>query len=180
MERETVEEEAAEGGRPAVPPAPAWTQYIVPLIFILWFAFRIFGPDIKRFLSGAPGEEPSVPTESAAPAPELRRLVMCESVAQGQPVGPRSSFSRSKDKLATAFTAWTGEPRPERIHFIWRSPKNKELTGTQKLIRLPAALGSFLLVGELPIGEFTEPGPWRIEVTVDDQTVASNEFSVEP
>ena len=147
---------------------------------ILWFAFRFLGPDIKRMITGNESDDRNVPAETAAQLPELRRLVLCDRVEQGQPVGERSKFSRSKDKLATLFTAWAGEPRGDVIQFTWRSPSDKELTGAHNLVRLPAAPQNFLVVGELPIGEFTEPGKWSVEVLVEDKTVSSYEFTVEP
>jgi hypothetical protein len=110
----------------------------------------------------------------------LRRLVLCERVEQNQPVGARDKFSRSKDKLASVFTAWEGGQGAESIQFNWNPPRGPALTGARNVVRLPGTQRNFLVVGELPVGEFTEAGPWRVEVLVEDEVVASYEFTVEP
>lgn len=176
---EPADEESEPDTRPAAPPAPAWTRFVFPAIIILWFAFRTFAPEIKRFLGDVDEPGRDVPAESASGAPELGRIVLCERVEQGQPVGERNRFSKSKDKLATVFTVWSGSGDAAPVQINWRSPKGSLLAGSQKVIQLSPA-GSFAVVGELPLGEFSEPGAWSVDVALKGETLASSDFTVEP
>lgn len=172
-------DELEDAERPSVPSTPAWTQYIVPIIIALWLAFRMFGPNIQRFLDGKPWEERESPAATAVAAPELRRVLMCEGVEQGQPVGARNRFSKSRDRAATVFTAWTGDSSMAKIQFNWRAPGGNVLAGSQQVENFPGARTTFMAYGELPLGEFTEAGSWSIEVKLNGEIVASQEFMIE-
>jgi hypothetical protein len=176
----TLEEDATPEERPAPPPAPAWTRFIVPFMVILWIGIRMFGPNIQRFISGEPWNEEPVPSEATAAAPQLHQVLLCERVVNGQPFGPREKYSKAKDQQATVFTAWTGTAEASQFQVIWQPPQGKPISGTQTIIFAGNGTRQFFVLGELPLGEFTAAGRWSVQIMVNGNTVASSEFTVEP
>lgn len=167
--------EAAEQEQPVAP--PAWTRFLVPGIFILWMAFRSFGPELRRIVTGEEQPERGVP---AAAALELRKLVLSDRLEGGNPVSVRDRFSRSTDRSIIALTAWTGTPGASEFEFHWRPPTGKVFAAPVKVLPAVSPGGPFAVLGELTLGEFIETGRWQVEVRLDGNPVAHAEFTIEP
>jgi len=173
---EPVGAEPGEQAKPVAP--PTWTQYIFPLILFIWIAYRMFGPEIRRFLSEPRQDQRGVTSEAPVAAPELQQLLLCSQVEAGQPLDVRDTFSMASDKQMTAFTTWGGLPGASRFEFNWHSPSGKVLTAQVKLYQPAGAERRFVVYSELPLGDFAALGIWRVDVLRNGESVASHDFSI--
>ena len=186
---EMAEAEEASESRPAAPSAPAWTRYIVPITIFLWIAFRMFGPELQRFLEEGtwPGrDEENPPAASAVATIKLQQFVLCDSVVEGKPSTFKANFSKAKDRQVVLWTKWLAEkevPDAERaVEFVWYPPGGEPMSAKTSFAALAAPERGFIAVSELPLGEFSPPGRWRVEAQTSgpNATVVPFVFNVDP
>ncbi len=183
-----AEADETANDRPAAPPAPAWSRYIMPIMIFLWIGFRMFGPEIQRFITEGTwpsGDEENVPAASVESPFELEQFLLTDSVVDGKPGSVKTNFSKSKDRRMILWSKWLAKgaapdaeaPVPERIvEFVWIPPDGKPMSGKTSFTLLTPPEHGFIAVAEMQLGEFSPTGQWRVEPRTNNPNARNTPF----
>jgi hypothetical protein len=161
---EEVEPAPARSGTPQ-PTPPPWMRWVSPIFFLIVFF-------VLQFWLRNP--EP-VPRDTAQPV--LRQAVLCESVSEGRPLGPKTAFSLRADRQVTLFGRWEGDPANHSFTLRVYAPDGTRRTDPAVRVTPEGRQGfttevAFALEPSLPLGQ------WRVELMLDLERAARLPFEL--
>jgi hypothetical protein len=104
------------------------------------------------------GSPQTVPGQAEEKSLKLVQAVMCENIANGQPVNETVLFSENKEK-AVCFTFFN--PVPEKTHIYHRWYRRDRLSAKIRLRLDPPRWSTFSRI-QFRDGD---KGPWRVDIT---------------
>jgi hypothetical protein len=164
--------EPPETPEPAPPRRPPWIRVLIILAFFLF-------PVISSFLRNwSSFRQPTAP-------PVLREVVIAESLTEGAPLHPRTSFSLRRDREIAFSSSWTGPSEGHKFALLWMEPQRGVTTeraarnGSAVVLRRESEGEAFSVSGRLPLDSAMPEGEWEVRLLLDGQLRGSAKFKVQ-
>jgi hypothetical protein len=149
----------------ALPKPPGWVRLVTPIFYVLIFlALQYWMRNSQR--------------ENADHAPALQTSAICERVEKGQPIGPKSVFSKGEDRQVTFVSTWSGDHEGHRYEIAWHSPDSATLSASPAITPTSPSHDEFTVAATLPLGPSLATGLWRVTISQDGHDVGASSFQL--
>ncbi len=147
------------------PSTPGWWRYLVPLIFVL-------APLLSYLLRNLPFGI------GLRPEPILRQVILCEGVARGLPVNPKTVFSLRQDRRVVLYGRWNGTRGGHELTLRWYQPNGTLQPIPITVMGYQAGQRGFANFGALPLASGMPAGRWHVELLLNGKRRARSSFEL--